>query len=89
MAWSAPCGLLCASGDGNLSCPQAALLLELTAAAFVCSCKRRLGSKKVKLISGKLSDSRVMLVRLQLTDALLDDVRHDCDRRINISPPCL
>lgn len=34
------------------------------------SCTRRLGSKKVKLISGKLSDSRIMLVWLEMTDAL-------------------
>lgn len=36
-----------------------ALPLELTATAIVCSSVRGLGSKKVKLISGKLSDSRV------------------------------
>lgn len=34
------------------------------------SCTRRLGSKKVKLISGKLSDSRVMLAWLEMSDAL-------------------
>lgn len=40
---------------------QPAPLLELIATAIVRSYTRRLGSKLVKLISGKLSDSRVML----------------------------